>query len=72
MSRNPRRSVVSDAENRSADDGNGGGLGKRWFMDGSNPAKSSKGPGGSIVDDSMGPASDMEGEMVVVEEKEGC
>ena len=36
--------MVSDAEKRSADEGSGGGGGKMWFIEGSNPAKSSKAP----------------------------
>jgi hypothetical protein len=51
--------VVSDAENRSAEEGSGGGGGNIWFPEESNPIKSSKGPGGSIENDSSGDARDM-------------
>ena len=47
LSRKPRRSVVSEGEKRSAEDGSGGGLGKRLDKEGSNVnSKSEKGGGG--------------------------
>jgi hypothetical protein len=53
LSRKPSRSVVSDWEKRSADEGigTGGGGGKNWEMDGSKVNwKSSKGTGGDSAD----------------------
>jgi len=47
LSRKPKISVVSDAEKRSAEDGKGGGFGKRFDNEGSNEnSKSAKGTGG--------------------------
>ena len=47
LSRKPRRSVVSVGENRSAEDGNGGGSGNILESDVSNAnSKSAKGTGG--------------------------
>ena len=54
LSRKPRRSVVSEAEKRSADDGSGGGWGKRLDREGSNEnSKSAKGTGGCIGERDM-------------------
>ena len=47
LSRKPRRSVVSEGEKRSAEDGRGGGFGKRFEREGSKVnSKSAKGTGG--------------------------
>ena len=47
MSRKPKRSVVSAGEKRSAEEGRGGGFGKRFEREGSKEnSKSAKGTGG--------------------------
>jgi hypothetical protein len=55
LSRKPRRFVVSEGEKRSAEEGSGGGGGKRLGSDGSNELKSKSwnGAGGCSSGDAM-------------------
>jgi hypothetical protein len=47
LSKKPKRSVVSEGEKRSAEEGRGGGFGKRFEREGSKEnSKSAKGTGG--------------------------
>lgn len=73
LSRKPSKSVVSDGENRSADEGSGGGAGKRLDSAGSNEnSKSANGTGGCRGGACGGDDSGSMAMVVVRDQEESC